>query len=117
MRDGEVFLAAVIDGQFRLTLDGQVVFDSIAVGGKPARPVSPKPVRLQKGKPIVYQDVDGERKNIDGRFVIDDYQISYLGVGRDVLRFGAASTGPSVTTASKEPRRACEPNKTDVRFS
>jgi hypothetical protein len=29
----------------------------------------------------------------DGRRLIDDYQISYLGVGRDVLRFGAASSG------------------------
>ena len=29
----------------------------------------------------------------DGRRLIDDYQISYLSCGRDVLRFGAASTG------------------------
>jgi CHAT domain-containing protein/tetratricopeptide (TPR) repeat protein len=28
-----------------------------------------------------------------GRYLIDDYQISYLTVGRDVLRFGAASSG------------------------
>jgi tetratricopeptide (TPR) repeat protein len=28
-----------------------------------------------------------------GRFVIDDFQISYLSCGRDVLRFGAAATG------------------------
>ena len=31
----------------------------------------------------------------DGRHLIDEYQISYLGVGRDVLRFGAISTGQS----------------------
>jgi hypothetical protein len=30
----------------------------------------------------------------DGRRLIDDYQVSYLGRGRDVLRFGAASNGP-----------------------
>jgi CHAT domain-containing protein/tetratricopeptide (TPR) repeat protein len=29
----------------------------------------------------------------DGRRLIDDYQISYLSCGRDVLRFGAAATG------------------------
>ncbi|MCI0418957.1 MAG: CHAT domain-containing protein, partial [Acidobacteria bacterium] len=29
----------------------------------------------------------------DGRHLIDDYQISYLSTGRDVLRFGAASSG------------------------
>jgi hypothetical protein len=29
----------------------------------------------------------------DGRRLIDDYQISYLSCGRDVLRFGAATTG------------------------
>jgi Flp pilus assembly protein TadD len=29
----------------------------------------------------------------DGRRLIDDYQISYASCGRDVLRFGAASTG------------------------
>jgi CHAT domain-containing protein/tetratricopeptide (TPR) repeat protein len=29
----------------------------------------------------------------DGRRLIDDYQISYLGSGRDVLRFGVAVTG------------------------
>ena len=29
----------------------------------------------------------------DGRRLIDDYHISYLSCGRDVLRFGAASTG------------------------
>jgi tetratricopeptide (TPR) repeat protein len=31
----------------------------------------------------------------DGRRLIDVYQISYLGTGRDVLRFSAASTGQS----------------------
>jgi CHAT domain-containing protein/tetratricopeptide (TPR) repeat protein len=36
---------------------------------------------------------DGRRLIDDGRHLIDDYRISYLGVGRDVLRFGAASTG------------------------
>ena len=30
----------------------------------------------------------------DGRLLIDDYRISYVGCGRDVLRFGAATTGP-----------------------
>ena len=30
-----------------------------------------------------------------GRFLIDDYQIGYLSVGRDVLRFGAAASGQS----------------------
>jgi tetratricopeptide (TPR) repeat protein len=30
---------------------------------------------------------------LDGGRVIDDYEISYLGAGRDVLRFGAASSG------------------------
>jgi CHAT domain-containing protein len=29
----------------------------------------------------------------DGRLLIDTYQISYVGCGRDVLRFGAGSTG------------------------
>ena len=29
----------------------------------------------------------------DGRCLIDDYQISYLSCGRDVLRFGSATTG------------------------
>lgn len=29
----------------------------------------------------------------DGHHLIDEYEISYLGVGRDVLRFGIASTG------------------------
>jgi hypothetical protein len=31
----------------------------------------------------------------DGRRLIDDYQISYLSCGRDVLRFGTATTGQS----------------------
>jgi CHAT domain-containing protein len=30
---------------------------------------------------------------VDGRFLIDDYQISYLTCGRDVLHFAAAATG------------------------
>ena len=32
----------------------------------------------------------------DGRRLIDDYQISYVSTGRDVLRFGAASSGQPV---------------------
>lgn len=31
--------------------------------------------------------------NETGRFLIDDYHISYLGAGRDILRFGTESTG------------------------
>jgi CHAT domain-containing protein len=31
--------------------------------------------------------------NKTGRFLIDDYHISYLGAGRDILRFGTESTG------------------------
>jgi CHAT domain-containing protein/tetratricopeptide (TPR) repeat protein len=31
--------------------------------------------------------------NETGRFLIDDYHISYLGAGRDILRFGIESTG------------------------
>ncbi|MEA1946267.1 MAG: CHAT domain-containing tetratricopeptide repeat protein [Thermodesulfobacteriota bacterium] len=31
--------------------------------------------------------------NETGRFLIDDYHISYLGAGRDILRFGTKSTG------------------------
>ena len=31
--------------------------------------------------------------NADGRRLIDDYQISYLSCGRDVLRFGIVATG------------------------
>ncbi len=40
----------------------------------------------------------------DGRRLIDDYQISYLGVGRDVLRFGAASSGqPTAALVAADP--------------
>jgi CHAT domain-containing protein len=40
----------------------------------------------------------------DGRRLIDDYQISYLGVGRDVLRFGAASSGqPAAALVAADP--------------
>jgi hypothetical protein len=36
--------------------------------------------------------------------LIDDYQISYLGVGRDVLRFGAASSGqPTAALVAADP--------------
>ena len=41
----------------------------------------------------------------DGRRLIDDYQISYLGTGRDVLRFGAASSGQPA-----EPLVAADPD-------
>jgi CHAT domain-containing protein len=40
----------------------------------------------------------------DGRYLIDDYRISYLSTGRDVLRFGAASTGqPSAPLVVADP--------------
>ncbi len=40
----------------------------------------------------------------DGRRLIDDYQISYLGVGRDALRFGAASSGqPTAALVAADP--------------
>jgi CHAT domain-containing protein len=40
----------------------------------------------------------------DGRRLIDDYQISYLGAGRDVLRFGAASSGqPAAALVAADP--------------
>ena len=40
----------------------------------------------------------------DGRRLIDDYQISYLSCGRDVLRFGAATTGqPGVPLVVADP--------------
>jgi hypothetical protein len=40
----------------------------------------------------------------DGRRLIDDYQISYLGVGRDVLRFGAAESGqPGAPVVAADP--------------
>jgi hypothetical protein len=36
--------------------------------------------------------------------LIDDYQISYLGAGRDVLRFGAASSGhPTAALVAADP--------------
>jgi len=36
--------------------------------------------------------------------LIGDYQISYLGVGRDVLRFGAASSGqPTAALVAADP--------------
>jgi hypothetical protein len=36
--------------------------------------------------------------------LIDDYQISYLGAGRDVLRFGAALSGqPSAALVAADP--------------
>jgi CHAT domain-containing protein len=41
----------------------------------------------------------------DGRRLIDDYQISYLSVGRDALRFGEASSGQPM-----EPLVAANPN-------
>ena len=44
----------------------------------------------------------------DGRRLLDAYQLSYLGCGRDVLRFGAASTGqpaePVVVSGSSNSR-------------
>ena len=41
----------------------------------------------------------------DGRRLIDDYQISYLSCGRDVLRFGAAATGqPAAAAGRRRPR-------------
>jgi CHAT domain-containing protein/Tfp pilus assembly protein PilF len=40
----------------------------------------------------------------DGRRLIDDYQVSYLGVGRDVLRFGATSSGqPAAALVAADP--------------
>lgn len=40
----------------------------------------------------------------DGRRLIDDYQISYLGAGRDVLRWGAAVSGqPSAPVVAADP--------------
>ena len=40
----------------------------------------------------------------DGRRLIGDYQISYLGAGRDVLRFGAASNGqPTAALVAADP--------------
>jgi len=40
----------------------------------------------------------------DGRLLVDDYAISYLGCGRDVLRFEAASTGqPSEALIAADP--------------
>ncbi|MCI0353344.1 MAG: CHAT domain-containing protein [Acidobacteriales bacterium] len=40
----------------------------------------------------------------DGRHLIDDYQISYLSTGRDVLRFGAASSGqPTESLVAADP--------------
>jgi tetratricopeptide (TPR) repeat protein len=40
----------------------------------------------------------------DGRRLIDEFQISYLGCGRDVLRFGAAATGrPGVPLVVADP--------------
>ena len=40
----------------------------------------------------------------DGKFLIDDYHISYLSVGRDVLRFAAESTGiPSGALVAADP--------------
>jgi CHAT domain-containing protein/tetratricopeptide (TPR) repeat protein len=40
----------------------------------------------------------------DGRLLIDTYQISYLGCGRDVLRFGAESTGqPAAALVVADP--------------
>jgi tetratricopeptide (TPR) repeat protein len=40
----------------------------------------------------------------DGRRLIDDYQISYLGVGRDALRFGAASSEqPTAALVAADP--------------
>ncbi|MFC1597011.1 tetratricopeptide repeat protein [Planctomycetota bacterium] len=41
----------------------------------------------------------------DGKRMIDEYQLSYLSVGRDVLRFGAVSTGqpgPAVVAADPD---------------
>ncbi|MGH9832741.1 MAG: hypothetical protein ACRD9Y_06970, partial [Blastocatellia bacterium] len=38
------------------------------------------------------------------RRLIDDYQISYLGAGRDALRFGAASSGqPAAALVAADP--------------
>jgi len=40
----------------------------------------------------------------DGRRLIDDYQIGYLGVGRDVLRFGTAASGqPAAALVAADP--------------
>jgi CHAT domain-containing protein/tetratricopeptide (TPR) repeat protein len=42
---------------------------------------------------------------LGGGYLIDDYQISYLGTGRDVLRFGAAASGsaaPPLVAADPE---------------
>jgi hypothetical protein len=40
----------------------------------------------------------------DGRRLIDEYQISYLGAGRDVLRFGAAVSGqPTADLVAADP--------------
>jgi tetratricopeptide (TPR) repeat protein/CHAT domain-containing protein len=41
----------------------------------------------------------------DGRRLIDDYRISYLSAGRDVLRFGAKSVGPTA-----DPLIAADPD-------
>jgi tetratricopeptide (TPR) repeat protein/CHAT domain-containing protein len=41
----------------------------------------------------------------NGTRLIDEYQISYLGSGRDVLRFGAAKSGPGM-----EPLVVADPN-------
>ncbi len=40
----------------------------------------------------------------DGRRLTDNYQLSYLGAGRDVLRFGAASSGqPAAALVAADP--------------
>jgi CHAT domain-containing protein/tetratricopeptide (TPR) repeat protein len=65
----------------------ETVFDKLApaLGGRPRLLIAP----------------DGDLTRLpfevlpvrDGRHLIDDYQISYLSCGRDVLRIGAAATG------------------------
>jgi hypothetical protein len=43
-------------------------------------------------------------RHVGGRRLIDDYQISYLGAGRDVLCFGAALSGqPAAALVAADP--------------
>ena len=77
-------LAAGADpGAIRLACDG---VDALAVDSQGDLVMTLNGGEVRQHKPIVYQDIDGERKNIDGRFVIEGREIGFEIASYDTSR-------------------------------